>query len=1097
MTEVIGKYGATAEGTLIRSVDGNREGSENKIFYEANSSRNNGELSHLTCVLTDGRRMFLGRRTSSSGNEISDTANSGARVNFSSDSLTKPHLLSRSMLDLIEDARLLQVASVARAQQRRLLEESRKGASIFGAAAGSEQWDEEDHDQQLQLEQFRGSHAETDLWVKKHSPKNFSQLLSSERTNRDVLKAVKRWDPFVFHKDENISTVRPDSNNNSNSGWSSSGFKNVEQGDSSGGHNTQTAPSGSHKRQSSDDSRPEQKVILLCGPPGTGKTTLAYIVAKHCGYRPFEINASDDRSPTILYDNISRALHGNTLSKGQQPNCVILDEIDGIDSKASVDILIKIIQCPLKRKGSAKGNKNNSNLAADEEGWEDGEDAEASDNDEERVNKPRKNKNQLNTKTTNSKKSGLALTRPLICICNDQYAPVLRDLRKHCLIYAFQSPHESRLISRLQAICIKEKLQVGSTALSSLVSASAGDIRSSLNTLQFAALRLTAQAALGAAAQQPVTHDLSSVLQSMISHGLKDQNRDVFQIWRETFSVHAMNASIARMRNGKLGKDASLSGHFYGPIMQAVQSMSDYGDSQLVLRGIFHNILKIRFSDAGMTRSAMATDWISGTEVLESKCFDSGVDGFALMSYVPAVAGAVYLACATDGRPKIEWPSTDREQSFKRVQHQHILQSLQTGSGHSGGNENSENGSDGIGALRSSSLSPTLRGRAAVACDVLSHLINIISPRVRPVAFTAMSAQEQAAIMHAVRVMASTGLSYHMQRGYDVQGTSYTSEGFSKNRSGVVPVRDSMHNMDEKSMKHTTAGAATLTAHLMLEPAIDRFVDYKHFPISASSFISSNNHSRYKLPYEIRYNIFMELKRYLIQLHAHECVTPIASEHGIPVGTSKLTGPTALVSSTPPRAHGDRVSENDSHTSAGSKRGLSSLIASPQATLLVLRTAHPPSGASYVSTNSKHETAPQSSSAIDAHEDGFMMDKRARVSSTTSITSGASVTSNEYPIKKHSKLASFFKLPTPTPEQNKPVGSVGVNILEPEPNLGRPTTSVFKLRSSLSIDSGAEISSSQQTIAVSLYASVNSIRFKFNQGFSNAVRRPVCVNDFA
>jgi hypothetical protein len=26
---------------------------------------------------------------------------------------------------------------------------------------------------------------------------------------------------------------------------------------------------------------------------------------------------------------------------------------------------------------------------------------------------------------------------------------------------------------------------------------------------------------------------------------------------------------------------------------------------------------------------------------------------------------------------------------------------------------------------------------------------------------------------------------------------------------------------------------------------------------------------------------------------------------------------------------------------------------------------------------------------------------------------------------------------------------------------------------------------------------INALRFKFNQGFSNAVRRPVCVSDFA
>jgi DNA polymerase III delta prime subunit len=42
--------------------------------------------------------------------------------------------------------------------------------------------------------------------------------------------------------------------------------------------------------------RPKQKVALLFGPPGLGKTTLAHVVAKHAGYNVVEMNASDDRS---------------------------------------------------------------------------------------------------------------------------------------------------------------------------------------------------------------------------------------------------------------------------------------------------------------------------------------------------------------------------------------------------------------------------------------------------------------------------------------------------------------------------------------------------------------------------------------------------------------------------------------------------------------------------------------------------------------------------------------------------------------------------------------------------------------------------------
>lgn len=62
---------------------------------------------------------------------------------------------------------------------------------------------------------------------------------------------------------------------------------------------------------------------------GLGKTTLAHVVARHCGYRPLEINASDDRSGAALTARILDAVEMRSMMGEKRPNCVIIDEIDG------------------------------------------------------------------------------------------------------------------------------------------------------------------------------------------------------------------------------------------------------------------------------------------------------------------------------------------------------------------------------------------------------------------------------------------------------------------------------------------------------------------------------------------------------------------------------------------------------------------------------------------------------------------------------------------------------------------------------------------------------------------------------------------------
>ncbi len=85
------------------------------------------------------------------------------------------------------------------------------------------------------------------------------------------------------------------------------------------------------------------KPLLLVGPPGIGKTTMAYLVAKQFGYDMIGLNASDVRSKSRINEILTPVL-GNVSVLGTP--MIFVDEVDGIHSRgdyggasALVDIL--------------------------------------------------------------------------------------------------------------------------------------------------------------------------------------------------------------------------------------------------------------------------------------------------------------------------------------------------------------------------------------------------------------------------------------------------------------------------------------------------------------------------------------------------------------------------------------------------------------------------------------------------------------------------------------------------------------------------------------------------------------------------------------
>ena len=165
-----------------------------------------------------------------------------------------------------------------------------------------------------------------------------------------------------------------------------------------------------------------QNPLLLVGPPGIGKTTLALVIAKDFSEH-IELNASDKRSQDVIKRTIGESSSSRSLF-GDEYKLIIMDEVDGIhgtNDRGGVKAIGDIIK--------------------------------------------------------NSK-------HPMILIANDFYSKRLQSIKPKCTVIKMPKVRSPSIRKALKEIAQKEEIKANPKALDLIAKKSNGDMRSAINTLQ-------------------------------------------------------------------------------------------------------------------------------------------------------------------------------------------------------------------------------------------------------------------------------------------------------------------------------------------------------------------------------------------------------------------------------------------------------------------------------------------------------------------------------------------------------------------------------------------------------------------------------------
>ncbi|KAL8818669.1 MAG: hypothetical protein Q9223_002742 [Gallowayella weberi] len=660
----------------------------------------------------------------------------------------------------------------------------------------------------------------TSMWTEKYRARKFTDLVGDERTHRDVLRWVKHWDPIVF------------------AGSSKSTSKSKSGGDPT-------------------EEKSYSKILLLTGPPGLGKTTLAHVCARQAGYEVVEINASDERSRDVVKGKI-RDLVGTenvrgvqtktsngTVRRAGRPVCVIVDEVDGVVGGSGGDgdggffkALIELVALDKKNSEFAGKSYDHRHLKR------------------------------------NRKGDRFRLLRPIILICNDVYHPALRSLRSSGIaeIIHVRKPPMDKVVARLRFVFENEGIPCDNDSIrrlceatwgvsssresrSTLPSTGEGDIRGLLVVGEWVAARLRAQKEPTITSsirltrqwiQQYMLKDLSlngSASRSLGRGGAKEVMERIFQdnagYPRESNLTSAVGNLPVKIV-GSHGVSEASKNIAVGRLRDLVETS---GDCDRIMTHCFAAYASQPFQDDTLlTKPAAAYDWLQFHDSLSSRIFTG--QEWELTPYLSQAALGFHLLFAS--APKHSWaseqtrlenddekepipflgPRADYEASEAHKQNKTILQAFQ------------------------SSLAPPLlrcfRSIEDITTGLLPCLIRILTPDVKPVIVggsgeqkgivSVRKGEERKMIERAVKVMPDVGVTFERSRVDPVQG------GGRDYVYRMEPPVDTLTSFETA----TCGGPASSTTRYAIRQALDQ--EYQKFivgqrPVASQAWLGSDSNA--------------------------------------------------------------------------------------------------------------------------------------------------------------------------------------------------------------------------------------------------------------